>query len=176
MKKNIFTVIIFALTLVNVVLSAFIIFTIVPTVKKNNVLVNQISSLVNLELEGKMPEEEEEQTVVPKDIEPHKIEMETTTKTNLKRGSDNRLHYAIYDSITLSLNKKSEDYKTAKASIEKNESIIIDKINDILSSYTIDVADSKRDEIKEKALKSIQEYFQTEDFIYNISIGNLVFQ
>lgn len=176
MKKNIFTVIIFALTLVNVVLSAFIVFTIVPTVKKNNILVNQISSLVNLELEGKMPEEEETQTVVPKDIEPHKIEMETTTKTNLKRGSDNRLHYALYDSITLSLNKKSEDYKTAKASIEKNESIIIDKINDILSSYTIDVADSKRDEIKEKALKSIQEYFQTEDFIYNISIGNLVFQ
>ena len=52
MKKNIFSVIITVLTVVNVVLTAIMFFVMVPTFNKTNNLITQVASVLNLELDG----------------------------------------------------------------------------------------------------------------------------
>ena len=52
MKKNIFTIIIMALAVINVILTAVIVFTTVPAMNRTNNLVKQISQMVDLELES----------------------------------------------------------------------------------------------------------------------------
>ena len=52
MKKNIFTIIIMALSCINVILTAVVVFTMVPAMNRTNNLVSQISQMVDLELEA----------------------------------------------------------------------------------------------------------------------------
>ena len=52
MKKNIFSVIITALTVINVVLTAVMFFVMLPTFQKTNTLITQVASVLNLELDG----------------------------------------------------------------------------------------------------------------------------
>ena len=51
MKKNLMTVIILALVLVNLVLTAILAFTIIPQTRKSNQLIDKIASAIDLELE-----------------------------------------------------------------------------------------------------------------------------
>ena len=51
MKKNIFSVIITALTVVNVVLTAIMFFVMMPTFQKSNKLITQVASVLNIELD-----------------------------------------------------------------------------------------------------------------------------
>ena len=48
MKKNIFSVIITALTVVNVVLTAIMFFVMMPTFQKSNKLITQVASVLNI--------------------------------------------------------------------------------------------------------------------------------
>ena len=50
MKKNLITVIILALVLANLILTAILVFTIIPQTKKSNQLIDQVCSAINLEL------------------------------------------------------------------------------------------------------------------------------
>ena len=50
MKKNIFSVIITALTVVNVVLTAILFFVMMPTFNKTNKLITQVASILDLEI------------------------------------------------------------------------------------------------------------------------------
>ena len=72
MKKNILTIVILALCLINMVLTSVMIFTIVPTSNKTNRLISQISSVIDLELESPEQAEEEEQIPVT-EIETYKV-------------------------------------------------------------------------------------------------------
>ena len=52
MKKNLISVLILALVLANLILTAILTFTIVPQTKKSNELINQVCSAIDLELES----------------------------------------------------------------------------------------------------------------------------
>ena len=47
MKKNLITVIILALVLANLILTAILVFTIIPQTKKSNQLIDQVCSAIN---------------------------------------------------------------------------------------------------------------------------------
>lgn len=53
MKKNLITVIILALVLANLILTAILVFTIIPQTKKSNQLIDQVCSAINLKSEAK---------------------------------------------------------------------------------------------------------------------------
>ena len=71
MKKNLISVLILALLVVNLVLTAILTITILPETKKSNELINQVCSAINLEL--KSGEGTDASTVPIDDIEtyPH---------------------------------------------------------------------------------------------------------
>ena len=50
MKKNLLAVIILALVLVNLILTAVLVFSIIPQTKKSNELIDQVCAAINIEL------------------------------------------------------------------------------------------------------------------------------
>ena len=108
MKKNLITVIILALVLANLILTAILVFTIIPQTKKSNQLIDQVCSAINLELQS--GENTPATPEVPiEDVETYAITDGFTV--NLKQGEDGKQHYAVF-SVSLSLNTKSDGYKT----------------------------------------------------------------
>ncbi|MDF2542259.1 MAG: putative rane protein [Herbinix sp.] len=168
MKKNILTIIILAMCFINIILSAVVIFVIVPTSNKTNAIVSKVASIIDLELES--PEQEEDQITVA-DIEVYNIEEDLTI--NLKK-SDSKNHFVLL-SVSLSINKKNEDTETYRDLVQPNESSIKEIVTEEFSKYTIDDVTQNKDLIKDAVLKRIQEYFNS-DFIINVSFGNLIME
>ncbi len=137
MKRNILTVVVLALALINVVLSGVIIFAIVPTAMKTNKLITRVAQIIDLELESP---EEEKLNLSPSDIEVYDIEGKLTI--NLKK-SDDQKHYAfVY--VSLSLNKKHKDYEDFKKLISQYENDIKEFVTDEFNNYTIDEVDNNK--------------------------------
>lgn len=172
MKKNMLTVIVIALSVINVVLTAVIVFAVVPTMNQTNQLIKQVASVIDLELES--PDATgENATVSVEDTVSYKIEQSFTI--NLKKGADGKDHYAVMDSITIYQDSTHEDYEKLTKTVEGNASFITETVNNVISEYTIDNASASRAEMKAEILKRIQNRFGS-SFIYDLSFGNLIFQ
>lgn len=168
MKKNILTIIIMAITLINTVLLALLIFTIVPAANKTSRLMDKVASIVELELES--PEGDGEEFTVS-DIVTYNIEEKLTI--NL-RSTDGKNHYALMN-VSLSMNSKHEDYETLEPKIKENENAIKEIVQEEFAKYTTDEVNSKKNEIKDQVIVRIQELMQS-DFIVNVSFGSMVLQ
>ena len=168
MKKNMLTVIILALCLVNTILSALMVFVVVPTSQKTDKLISQVASVINLELEG--------DTISKIDIaniETYKIEEGKTM--NLKTSENGKEHYAVMDYVSLSINKASEDYARLQPLLETQNSAVMDIVDSVMSSYTYEDAINNREQMKEELLNSLKKHFGSSDFIIGVSLGNLLF-
>lgn len=169
MKKNLLTIIILALGILNMILTAVLVFAVVPTTMRTNRLISKVASTIDLELESES--EDKENQIGIEDIEEYNISNPITV--NLKsEAHDTRNHYALVYA-SLSLNKKSEDYKTLQPAIKANESAITEIINDEFTKYTVDDVFNKKENIKAEILKKIQELFNS-DFIIGVSIKTVV--
>ncbi len=170
MKRNILTIIILALGILNMILTAVIVFAVVPTTMRTNSLISKVASTIDLELES--PSEDDAERVDIADIEVYQLPKDLTISLKPEEN-DTKNHYALLVGVSLSINTKSEDYKTLQPAIETNEGHITEIITDEFSKYTVKNVKENKDLIKEEILKKIKEYFNS-DFIINISIGNIV--
>lgn len=169
MKRNLLTVIILALGILNMILTAVIVFAVVPTTMRTNSLISKVASTIDLELES--PSDKEEDQVDIADVEVYEIPDDITI--NLKpEPNDTKNHYARV-SVSLSINTKAKDYKSLQPTIETNRSSITEIINDEFAKYTASTVMENKDNIKEEILKRIQELFKS-DFIIGISVGKIV--
>jgi flagellar basal body-associated protein FliL len=168
MKKNILTIIIMAIALINTVLLAVLIFVIVPTSNRTNQLVTKVASIVDLELESP---EEGEAVIAVSDIVVHELEDKLTI--NLK-STDGNPHYALFI-VSLSVNSKHEDTATLEPKIVENSNEIKEIVTEEFGKYTMDEVQENKNLIKEQVLMRIQEHFQS-DFIINVSFGNIILQ
>ena len=107
MKKNLMSVLILALVLVNLILTGILTITILPQTKKSNELVNKVCSAIDLELESG---DGTESASIPMDqVETYKIEDAMTI--NLKTGADGETHY-VKLTASISMDSKNDGYKT----------------------------------------------------------------
>jgi len=171
MKKNMLSIIVIALCAINVILSAVLVLAVVPASNKTTKLVNQVASIINLELEASADEVSD--SVDPSDVEIYKIDSQLTF--NIKRSLNGSDHYAAIDSITLSIDKGSKDYSKLNKTIEANANFITDIVTEVVSSYTYDDAISSKEEMKAQILEKVQAHFKS-DFIFAVSLNNLCFQ
>ncbi|MDF2510883.1 MAG: putative rane protein [Herbinix sp.] len=165
MKKNILTIIIMAITLINTVLLALLIFAIVPTSNRTNQLVTKVASIVDLELEDTQDSE-----VAVSDIITQKLEDKLTITLNSSSADP---HYAILF-LSLSMNSKNEDYELLSGKITENEGPISEIVTEEFGKYTIDNVQEHKEDIRQAVLTRVQELFQS-DFIINVSFGNVVY-
>ncbi|MDD4112084.1 MAG: hypothetical protein PHC56_03505 [Herbinix sp.] len=168
MRKNILTIIILAMCLINIVLSAILIFVMVPNVNKSTALVNKVAQIIDLELESP---DDAIANIAVSDIETHLIEEKLTC---LLAKSDDEDHYAVLY-LSLSVNKTHDDYLDLQPYIGQYENDMKEIVTDEFAKYTIDEARLVKDKIKDQVKIRIQELFKS-DFVINISFGNILFQ
>lgn len=168
MKKNILTIVILALGILNMLLTAVIVFAVVPTTLRTNNLIAKVASSIDLELET--PIEGEDNEINIEDIEVYQVPEDLII--NLKKEGNSANHYASV-SVSFSINKKSEDYTKLQPTIETNVSTITEIINDEFAKYSMDTVYDNKEKIKAEILRRVQEYFKS-DFIFSVTIGKLV--
>ena len=170
MKKNLISVIILALLIVNIVLTAIMMFSVTGTARKTSALVDNITRALNLELTARG---EAGKTAVPmSDIATYDI-AEMTIELPQSEGDDKQ-HYFV-GAITLSMNTKDKDYKTYGEEMESRESLIKSEITDVISNYTAEEARNNQDAIKSEILERIQTMFDSE-FVFNVAFSDIMIQ
>lgn len=174
MKKNIFTIIIMALTLINVILTAVVLFSAVPAMNRTNNLIKKITEVVDLELES--DEQAEDQTVSIKDRENHQFTSSAGTLTiNLKKSSNGKEHWAQLDSVYVTVNKAGEGYDDLVANLTDKESDVLTIVSDVIGSMDYETVSSNKDELKSQIVEKLQKHFES-DCIIDVSFDNLRFQ
>lgn len=174
MKKNLLTILILALLIVNLVLTGIIMFSTISANKKTVALVNNIATVLNLEI-GPVAGSEEEaavEEVSMADTEMYDIADQMTIA--LKKGADGKDHYALVE-VSLSMNKKDKDFKDYSAMMPTKESLIKSEIIDVISSYTKEEVEADKKGMEEAILTHIQDMFDSQ-FVYDVAFRNINLQ
>ena len=179
MKKNLISIVILALLIVNIVLTAIMMFSVTSASRKTAALVDNISTALNLELAANGNGEEEAQEAIPmSDIATYDIQEKMTIPLQVEQGADGREepHFFIA-SITLSMNTKHDDYKTygEGEAMQSRESLIKSEINEVIGKHTVDEARNNQEEIRAEILERIQKMFDSE-FIFNVAFSDIMIQ
>lgn len=173
MKRNLMTVIILILLVLNLILTAIVTFSTVSANKKTIALVNSIASVLDIEISGASAGEEEEAEVISvEDSEIYDIADAMTIA--LKPSADGSDHYAMVE-VSFSVNTKHDDYKTYQPMLSAKESKIKSEIIDVVGSYTKEEAVADIDGLKAAILKRIQAMFDS-DFVYEAYFRDIKFQ
>lgn len=172
MKKNMLSVLILALLIVNLALTAVLMFCMMSTTKKTNKLIDGIATALSLEVD--VPGEETtvaDTEVAMEDIEIYQIADQMTI--GLAKGADGKAHYCLM-SVSLSINKKDPDYEKYQPTLAAQEDIIKDLIFQVVGSHPIEEADSNQDGIREEILQAIQKQYNSK-FVYNVVFRDIIF-
>ena len=169
MKKNLMTVIILALVFANFVLTAIMMFTIVPTTQKANELITRVCEAIDLELNSgaatglnNLPIDQ---------IAIYNVSSGEKMTINLA-GGDN---YALV-AVSLSVNKESERYKDATTTIlTEQEAIIKNTINQIIRQYTNDEFLENTQEVQDEICKSLQKTYGA-DYVVGVNFASMTVQ
>jgi flagellar FliL protein len=171
MKKNLMSVLILALVVANLILTAILMISVVPQTKKANELVTKVCSAIDLELEGG---KEKSAIDIPIDqLETVKIANGDSLTINLKSENDKKSYAKI--SISLAVDKKNKGYKKGLESITANEDIIKNEIIKIVSDYTIDDMRNGQKELQDEVLVSLRKLFDS-DFIVSVAFPTYTYE
>lgn len=169
MKKNLLSIIILALLVVNIVLSAIMMISVTSASKKTAALVSDISTIIGLEIDG-LPKSETVGSISMANTEVYNI---TDLTIPLKNDEDGSSHFAVGE-VSLSMDKTNADYEAYSETLSSTEGVIKDIIFGIFGNYTMDEAKNNPESLKSEILQKIQERFSSE-FIYGVSF-NFIYQ
>ncbi|EOS46261.1 flagellar basal body-associated FliL family protein [Lachnospiraceae bacterium JLR.KK009] len=166
MKKNLMSVLILALVVANLVLTAILMISVVPQTKKANELVTKVCSAIDLELEGG---KDNSSLNLPMDqLDTIKIEEGASITINLKEGDDGKPHHAVI-SVALALNTKSDGYKTyGVEGITAKEALIKDEVIKIVSGYTYEELKKDQTKAQDAILTRLRRMYES-DFIVSVA-------
>lgn len=169
MKKNLITVIILALCVVNLILNIMLVFVCMPSAKKTNNLIDEIASVLNLELESSNGEP----SVELENIATFNVEAQVV---NLKDDGSGTSHY-VQMGLTLELDNSSDDYAALNTVLTSAEGAVFDEARNVVQNYTYaEVSDQEvQEKIKEQILSNLQKKYGTQ-CIYNVSFSKFTTQ
>ena len=170
MKKNLMSVIILALLVVNLVLTSVLMFTIYPQAKAANELITKICNAISLDLNsgsatglGNLPLDQ---------VEMYSVNGGADMTFNLKK-SDGKTAYALLQ-VSLSINKGSVNYESSGTTpLSEKETLIKDAIDSVIGNYTKDEFETDKESLKKEILKKLQNTFGAE-YVIGISFGKAV--
>ena len=168
MKKNLMTVIILALVFANFVLTAIMMFAILPQTQKANELITKVCEAIDLELNSgaatglsNLPIDQ---------IATYSVSGGETMTINLADD-----HYALV-AVSLSINKESDRYKEATTEIlTEQESIIKNTINQVIRQYTKEEFLKNSQDVQDEICKSLQKTYGT-DYIVGVNFSTQTVQ
>lgn len=172
MKKNLISVIILALLVVNVVLTSIIMFSVTSTNQKTAKLVGDVASALALDFSDPTQESSKPEVAVC-DIATYKFEDQLTI--TLKDSGDGKDHYLL-TSVSFSMNMKDKGYKKHGATIAEQSDLLKSCVYGVVSNYTIE--DLRADNNKsacDEILSQIQEMYESE-FIFEVNFIDFLYQ
>ena len=136
MKKNLLSIIILALLLVNVVLSGLVMFSVTGASNKTSALVDKIAEAIDLELQT---DTEPGLSELPSIADTEVYVISDSMTVPLADSGDGKDHYFVV-TVSLSLNTLNEDYETygTEDVLKGKESLIKSEINAVISKYTLE--------------------------------------
>ena len=167
MKKNLLSVLILVLLIVNIALSAIVMTSVISTNQKTADLITSIATVMNLELYN--PGGEAIADIPMSETATHDMTGTLTIPLAVEPGSK---QVYIQFNMSLFMNNKHQDYKTYGETIGERQSAILDTVTSVISSHTEAECHEDFDEIREEVLKAIQDLFES-DFIYKVGISNI---
>lgn len=174
MKKNLLSVIILALLIVNLALTGIVMFSCVSANKKTASLVSDIASVLDLELTagqgagGSMVAT----SVSVEDTSIYNIPDAMTIA--LRPSEDGKEHYCMCE-MSFSMNMTDPDYEKMSAMVESQESKIRSIIIGVIGGYTKEEAQANQKEIEADILNQVQQMFGSK-FIFEAYFRDVKFQ
>ncbi len=175
MKKNLLSVLILVLLLVNIAMTTIMMISVTGTNKKTAELVTSISTALSLQL------------YEPSGSTVSDVPLDATDTYNLaddvvvllarstrEDGTvDNKQNYIVFK-MSLLQNMEHEDYKAMGGAekIAKQESLIKDTVDRVVSQHTMEECQNDFDSIREEILKEIQKLFGS-NFIFRIAVNGV---
>lgn len=172
MKKNLITVLILAISVINLIFNIILFFVLMPSAAKTNKLIGDISEVLDLEIASQEAANAGEVDV--KNLVPFKLEV--GSPINLAEDGSGKDHVLQYG-ITINMDKTAKDFSQVNETLASSTAAVYDMTRDTVGQYTYEqVKDvNVQREIKEKLLAEFKEYFNTE-CIYSIDMYNWVAQ
>jgi len=170
MKKNMLTILVIILCIVNLTLSAYIVFTVVPNAQRTDNLITRIMQIIDLELESPLPQDINN-TYDIENVE--KFELEDMT-TNVASGADGKAHYAKI-TASLTINNADEDYAKLNPKVETLKADIVSIIKANISKYDNEQLGNPevKKAVKAQILTDIQTLFNSK-FIVDVTVDYLI--
>ena len=157
MKKNLISVLILALVFANFVLTAILMFTVLPETQKANTLIEKVCSAIDLDLNSGGTNETSNIPIDQQDT--YKVNEGEKITTNLAKGNDGKSHYAIVK-VSLVLNKKSDNYATYNQEFLANQDETIkNDVIQVIGQYTLDEFETNKEQVKSEILSDMQKLF-----------------
>lgn len=176
MKKNLMTVITMVLCLVNLVLSAVIVFAVVPEINNVNSLIAKVSEAIELDVKTGS-DADGAATVDVANQYLYTVNGGESMTINLKDNGDGESHYVVAK-ITVTQNITSEKYETFGG--ETNSSTYDDiykmYINEVVSQYTIDDIKSNQNAPLTEIRDKCNSYFGDTSFIISVGFTEINYQ
>ena len=176
MKKNLMSILILALLVVNIVLTAIMMFSVTGAMKSTTALVGRIAGVLDLELDlGADENAVSIDDIVIYDIsEPMTIplKMDTSLGEDGKPKESSTSYLRV--SVSLQLDSTNEDYKKYQESLATNESMIKAEIIEVISSYTAQEFQNDQDGVRSEILARLRRLYNS-DFIYKVVFSDLTY-
>ncbi len=169
MRKNILAIAILAAVIANIILTAVMLFSIVPAAKQSNELVKRICQVIDLELEN--PDAMDYQKIPLSAREAIAITADGDNITILlKAGADGKQHYAQVK-FTIVFNNLSSDYATITANLDNQKPMLRDYVESVLAQYSADEIIENKESIDAAVLSYCRTYFESADAIISVILS-----
>lgn len=173
MKKSFLQIITLALCVVNLVISAILVFTCMPAISNTNNLVVKICEIIDLDVTGVQGGAQIVDVANLEEV-PVTFSGNNDIALNLKTDVDGKPHI-VKLGVSIVVDKSHADYKAKRANIDTAMSMINGIIIDVVSKYTVNQVNNNKEEIRKEILGQVQTLFNSE-FIYDITFTNFVTQ
>ena len=177
MKKNLLSVLILVLMIVNIALSAVMMTNVISTNQKTAELMDSIGAAMNLELytPGTGPEVSLANTdthVMNQMMIP--LAYSKVTNEDGSTSTSGKQIYLMFD-ISLLMDKTHEDYAEYSGTIADYDTMIQDAIERVVSNYTEEECRASfTGDIRNEMVTAVQILFESK-FIYGITLSNIKF-
>ena len=174
MKKNMLTIVVIAVCVINLILTSIMMFVMMPAFSNMNNVISQVAAILNLELES---ENADEPSYSIADIEVKSVTFDDSGKSqtiNLAPSSDGKNHYGIINGVKFELNTTADDYSDVVDVIENKPSILTDIVKEVIGSFSEDNINEAA--VKEQALTRISDKLDGSKCIISITLDGFMHQ
>ncbi len=175
MKKNLMSVLIMALVFINVVLSAVIMMTLVPSAKQSNKLIQEVCNAIELELNSGKVYNVSSSPIDQTDVISLTGDSEGTF-TLKGTDADGKRHYVVTE-VSITLNKADDDYEEMSLLIPGREKLLKEIVSNTFLKYTLDEVTTTegQESVRDDMLFEMQDLFDS-DFIVAVNFSSTNYQ